>query len=90
MDISEDVIDVVHDHKDRGDGNEINVRTGNDEPRQKKGKGKAPDPTEALAKLTYKCLQQREDNNDKIAAAWAVEFQKMDPQPTVVREEGHP
>ncbi|KAF5305549.1 hypothetical protein FQA39_LY01640 [Lamprigera yunnana] len=79
MNISEDVIDVVHDNEDRGDENETNVRTGNDEPRQKKRKGKAPDPTEELVKLAYKRLQQQQN-----CCSFGSRAAK-----TVVREEGH-
>lgn len=52
----------------------------NDEPRQKNRKRKAPDPTEELVKLASQRLQQPQDDNDKFAAAWAVELRKMDPQ----------
>lgn len=51
-----------------------------DEPRQKNRKRKAPDPTEELVKLASKRLQQPQEDSDKIAAAWAVELRKMDPQ----------
>ncbi|XP_063601117.1 uncharacterized protein LOC134777210 [Penaeus indicus] len=51
-----------------------------DESRQKNRKRKAPDPTEELVKLASKRLQQPQDDSDIVAAAWAVELRKMDPQ----------
>ncbi len=51
-----------------------------DESRQKNRKRKAPDPTEELVKLASKRLQQPQDDSDVVAAAWAVELRKMDPQ----------
>ncbi|KAK8395762.1 hypothetical protein O3P69_005693 [Scylla paramamosain] len=74
MDISQD----VHDNEDRGDANE--TRAVDDESRQKNRKRKAPDPTEELVKLASKRLQQPQDDSDVVAAAWAVELRKMDPQ----------
>lgn len=51
-----------------------------DAPRRNNRKRKAADPTEELVKLASKRLQQPQDDSDKIAAAWAVELRKMDPQ----------
>ncbi|XP_064103873.1 uncharacterized protein LOC135213702 isoform X3 [Macrobrachium nipponense] len=55
-------------------------READDESRPKNRKRKAPDPTEELVKLAYKRLQQPQDDSDILAAAWAVELRKMDPQ----------
>lgn len=51
----------------------------NDGPSKNKKK-KAGDPTEELVKLATKRLQQSQDDCDTVAAAWAVELRKMDPQ----------
>lgn len=45
-----------------------------------KKKDKKGDPHEELVKLACKRLEQPPDDYDKIAAAWAVELRKMDPQ----------
>lgn len=43
-------------------------------------KKKRPDPTDELVQLVTTRLQQPEDDCGKVAAAWAVELRKMDPQ----------
>ncbi|MCL4145992.1 UNVERIFIED_CONTAM: hypothetical protein GTU68_055907 [Idotea baltica] len=74
MDISQD----VHDNEDRCGANETSEV--DDESHQKNRKRKAPDPTEEFVKLAFKCLQQPQGDSDILAAAWAVELLKMDPQ----------
>ncbi|CAH2014429.1 unnamed protein product [Acanthoscelides obtectus] len=71
---------TMFNHKeDSADVNETSGSTAN-APRQNNRKRKALDPTEELVKLASKRLQEPQDDSDEIAAAWAVELQKMDPQ----------
>lgn len=48
-------------------------------PRQQKKKQKKVDESQELILLAKKKLQQPASDYDKIAAAWAVELQKMEP-----------
>ncbi|KAF7269012.1 hypothetical protein GWI33_017933 [Rhynchophorus ferrugineus] len=54
-----------------------NIVVANNESRQTNRRRKSPDTTDKLASQR---LQEPQDDSDKIAAAWAVELRKMDPQ----------
>ncbi|XP_022201818.2 uncharacterized protein LOC111058586 [Nilaparvata lugens] len=80
VDISWDVKEISEDGEDDYE-NRVNTIPVDDPPCRNNRKRKATDPTEELVKLTpQRYLHEPQDDIDKIAAAWAAELRKMDPQ----------
>jgi hypothetical protein len=54
-----------------------------------KKKSRKPDESQELILLARKRLQQPQSESEKIASAWAVELQKMEPQQQLFAKKGH-